>query len=135
MRALLLLLLCGCLPPGDYHCAHGEGVSFAPGVEEINICPKVDQIHARAEKLCSRVGADISRIQIRVMGSDFPCGDRIVAGCATWPNGVYVSTPVVLPDEIGHLVWWSCFNRSGETYPGGVITYDPDFKAFVDSLQ
>ena len=41
-----------------------------------------------------------------------------------------------LPDETGHLVWETCFDRTGETqYDDGGITYDPDFAAWVSQVR
>lgn len=126
----------GCLPPGKYHCSHGEGVSFEPGVPVTDICPEVDRVHAAGAKLCDSADGDTSRIEITVEGHDFMCGDRMVHGCASWPMSVYVRDETLLPDEMGHLIWYSCFQRSGEQdLPDGRITYDPDFQAFVDSLS
>lgn len=133
---LLLAVLSACGPSGDYTCAHSEAVTFSPGVSRTNLCPKIDYIHAAAERVCSSAGSDISRISIFVEGTDFQCGGILVHGCTVYPNKVYVRDQLLLPDEIGHLVWFSCFNRSGEhTNDAGFIVYDSDFNQFVESLQ
>lgn len=86
----------------------------------------------------NNLDAMISRwknLHVKWMPSPFSCGNRRVWGCADGLD-IYVSRYDVIYDEMGHSIWYSCFDRSGEsTADGGFVTYDPDFISFLSQLK
>lgn len=78
-----------------------------------------------------------SQLQVVWQPDPFDCrggarGPRPVHGCQRKADEVDVSSVFVLPDEVGHVVWEVCFDRTGESQGSdGRTVYDPDFAAWV----
>ena len=101
----------------------------------------VERVHYAALAVCpaERLGALASiwtEVIINWQATDpFWCG-RWVHGCAPLRSTVDVASSPLLVDELGHLIWQSCFDRSGEsTGADGRVTYDADFAAWVAAVN
>ena len=121
-------LAVACSPPPDQVCSHGEAVYYhAPSAPA---CPVADRVRAAAP--CQTPPPTPT---IDVIGHTFPCGGRLVHGCQDYTD-LRVESVDLIPDEYGHLIWETCYGRSGEhTEADGKVAYDDDFSAWLAGVR
>lgn len=138
----LLLCLCSCASLDRARAGTPDLTApSGPALYMSNVVARVERIHAAAVAICppaklSALESAWKQAVIVWQASDpFWCG-RWVHGCNPLRSTVWVASPVVLSDELGHVCWQAIYGRSGEvTQPDGSIVYDADFKAWVLSLE
>lgn len=132
-------------PPADVTCADGARVYF-DGIDAggYDTCGDLVRITAASPAVCPEpqipaVMRAFDGVQVHWRPDGFDCG-RGIRGCHGMQLGpaLYVSSPAVIADEGGHIVWELCTADGGtgeNNLPDAGVWSHPDYEGWVGPLR
>lgn len=128
-------------PPPDVRCPAGQGI-YTQGLDAGATCSNLEVVRLAGLSVCpsdrrAKLEAIWPSISVYLMPGPFVCFGHPRCTGTQQGTGLRIASPAALVDEAGHLIWQTCFDRSGEAYPypDAGEEYDGDFARWCAPLR